>query len=72
MPSARHKPPEKTKSITLVRACVANGERQAAGTSLMVSPSAANLLIGNGLAVAGEKKAAKKKAKAKPAVEATR
>ena len=72
MPSARNKPPEKTESITLLRSCVANGERQAAGANLMVSPSAANLLIGNGFAVAGDKKPAKKKAKAKPAVDATR
>ena len=72
MPSARNKPPEKTESITLLRSCIANGERQAAGANLLVAPSTANLLIGSGMAVAGEKKAAKKKAKAKPAVDATR
>lgn len=38
----------------------------------MVTPNAANLLIGSGLAVAGDKKPAKKQAKAKPAVDATR
>jgi hypothetical protein len=41
MPSARNKPPEKTESITLLQSCVANGERQAAGANLLVTPSAA-------------------------------
>tara|TARA_R110000824_G_scaffold238709_3_gene427430 strand:+ start:732 stop:950 length:219 start_codon:yes stop_codon:yes gene_type:complete len=72
MPSARNNPPEKTEGVTLLKSCVANGERQAAGANLMVTPNAANLLIGSGLAVAGDKKPAKKQAKAKPAVDATR
>ena len=71
MPSIRNKPPEKTEEVTLTRSCVANGERQAAGATILVSPQTANLLVGQNLAVPG--KAAKKKAaKAKPVVEAER
>ena len=74
MPSARTNPPEKTESVTLLRGCVANGEGQKEGSTIMVSVHEAHILIGNGQAVRAEvaPKAAKNQAKAKPAVDATR
>jgi hypothetical protein len=77
MPSARNRPPKKTEEITIIRGCVANGERTPVGATILVSPSSANLLVGSKLAVRGneskaKKKTAKKVAKSKPPVDAQR
>ena len=77
MPSVRTNPPEKTESVTLLRGCVANGEGQKEGSTIMVSAQEAHILIGNGQAVRAEgapkaAKAKKKAAKAKPPVDAER
>jgi hypothetical protein len=76
MPRAR-KPSEedKTVEVTIVKGCIANGERQPVGATLKVTPSDASLLYYAGLAVEGKAKKKtqpKKVAKAKPPVDAER
>ena len=66
---------DKTVQVTIVKGCIANGERQSVGASLKVTPSDASILFYGGFAVEGKAKKKtqpKKVAKAKPPVDAER
>lgn len=53
MPSIRNHPPAPTTDVTLLRSCIAAGEKQQAGAVVKVSAADANLLIGSGMAELG-------------------
>tara|TARA_Y100000356_G_C11253798_1_gene288767 strand:- start:18 stop:227 length:210 start_codon:yes stop_codon:yes gene_type:complete len=65
MPSARTNPPEKNATVTIIRGCIANGERQAEGSTVAVSAQTAAILIAAGQAVPATEKPKKTKLKPK-------
>lgn len=71
MPSRRNKPAEKSETVKILSGCNVAGEKVAAGQVVKVSKRDAGLLIGAKLAERSSAPA-KKAAKAKNPVEATR